>query len=42
MKRVLALLLCLCMVLVMVPNNFAFVAKAADDELVLDSSKKGL
>ena len=43
MKRVFAFLLCLCMVLAMVPNNFAFMAKAAeDDALVLDSSKKGL
>lgn len=37
MKRVLAFLLCLCMVLAIVPNNFAFVAKA--DELTLDASK---
>lgn len=43
MKRVLAFLLCLCMVLSFVPNNFAFVAKAAtNDELTLDGSSMAL
>lgn len=40
MKRVLAFLLCLCMVLAIVPNNFAFVAKAADNELTLDDNNQ--
>ncbi|MBR2311022.1 MAG: glycoside hydrolase N-terminal domain-containing protein [Oscillospiraceae bacterium] len=43
MRRIMAFLLCLCMVLAMVPSNFAFMAKAAaNDTLVLDASKKGL
>ncbi len=43
MKRVLAFLLCLCMVLTVIPANVAFVTKAADSgELVLDANNKGL
>ena len=41
-KRVMAFLLCLCMVLGMIPSNFAFMAKAAGNELVLDANKVGL
>ena len=42
MKKAFALLLSLCMVLVMVPNNFAFIAKAADSELALDANSMAL
>jgi len=43
MKRVLAFLLCLCMVLALVPSNLAFMAKAATTgELVLDSNNQAL
>ncbi|MBO5867418.1 MAG: hypothetical protein J6Q54_00730, partial [Oscillospiraceae bacterium] len=43
MKRVLAFLVCFCMVLGMIPNSMAFLAKAGtNDELALDSSKQAL
>ena len=39
MKKALAFLLCLCMVLGMIPSNFAFIAKAAvNDALTLDAN----
>lgn len=42
MRRVFAFLLCLCMVLVMVPTDFAFVASAeVNDALTLDSNGYG-